>query len=156
MLKRLAYIIALLTACSMCFIATTVLASNGLKINAGGWFYNNDDPASEIVSFGLNAQQIGDTGNEAKGKFQMIVRNASGELTRVHGTITEKSSTGFYQFEGTCSENGEGEWDLYISIVDHGEPGVSSGDEIWIMYWSGGGIQEYSGSLQGGNSQYKP
>jgi hypothetical protein len=156
MFKKQAFMIVILVFCSMLLTATPVIASTSLKINAGGWFYNNDDLSSEMVSFGLNAQQISDTGNEARGKFQMIIRHPSDDMTIVHGTITEKSTTGFYQFGGTCSENGEGDWDLYIAINDNGEPGVSSGDWIYIMYWSDTGIHEYSGDLQGGNAQYKP
>lgn len=119
------------------------------KTTGGGWFF--DSTTGNKITFGFNAQPIED--GDAQGKFQLIDHV---DKTRVHGTffithdVTAPDSSAL--FEGTCSINGSGDYDLYVIFLDLGEPGIAAGDNITVGVNTTAPLI-YSGSIGGGNIQ---
>jgi hypothetical protein len=156
---------------SIFLVGVLVLITTGCKkITGGGWFINDGwEGMDNSIIFGFTAQPTGEPISHnnpfyppdielqtAKGKFQLIDRNAK---TRIHGTFIgtyidedDIQST----FWGLCSINGEDGHLLEARFTDNGEPGVLAGDRIEVWIDSPVGIAfppNYMGTLKGGNIQ---
>ncbi len=120
------------------------------KVTGGGWFIDED--TDHKITLGFTAQPTGD--ESAKGQFQLVDHFYKPPL-RIHGTFiatSDEIDPNESAFAGTCSINGQGEYDFGVIWEDYGEPGVSAGDYLEIGVDSSPEIH-YSGYLSGGNIQ---
>jgi hypothetical protein len=154
-LKSLTLVIVLLLSFGLIGVLAGCIDYPSQKTTGGGWF--TDNITGNKVNFGFNAQPIDET--EAKGKFQLV---DSANKVRIHGTLDTTlevtSPDVSAHFQGTCSINGEGSYNLTAYFIDIGEPGITAGDAIGIeigtepptLYfgWIGGGnIQIHRGRI---------
>jgi len=146
------WVLALLLVAGLIGVAGCVEFYPSEKTTGGGWF--TDNLTGHKITFGFNAQPT-DNG-EAKGKFQLV---DSADKTRIHGTfsithnVTDNETVALFQ--GTCSINGSGEYDLYFAFWDLGEPGVAAGDNITVAV-NATQLIIYSGFLERGNIKIHP
>ncbi len=148
-----------ITLALLVVIGLIVAAVGCEKTTGGGWFYNNGN-IDQKVTFGFNAQPVGDM--DAKGQFELQDHSTK---TNIHGTFNAtlggSNANGLTQFTGTCKIDGQGGHTFAVWFYDAGEPGPNNGDglAVWIDPSSTDPVTlalttpTYTGTLDGGNIQ---
>jgi len=133
------------------------------KATGGGILYMDGHCDETKVTFGFNAQAVGDPEcswfswtQEGKGQLQ-VVDHTNGYI--IHGVIEYFKGSMFKEVVSACGEatiqGMEGSYPFELCVEDAGEPGVDDYFKVTVVI-PGKGSQndlKYYGELEGGNIQ---
>jgi len=135
-------------------VTMTACTGPSVKTTGGGWF--TDCKTLDKITFGFTAIPTGDD-KCAKGQFELIDHVGKGGNVNIHGEFNKlgivNPNFNTTKFFGTCSINGQREYDFEVQFTDNGNPGVDPGDmiKVYISGWGSKYKADYYGELGGGN-----